>query len=445
MAPPRKRQKTSNMVNKDTNTGPTRPSGDRPVRHTKSRFSRPRQPSANTSVNNDIIDENSQNDQSNTALNIDYAKLAAEILRQQNSNLSVQLDTRDNVADNRNDSVTQSPYSAVQNSQQTHTLATENRQNDTVSAQLLPPLSTLPLNGEHAINDVNSSSLTNIPVHQSPASTVQPSSSVQNNMYSLIDQLLMSQPVSLNSGTQSQFGRITDLSGGIPLGAHVPQKTKDKIWADDYIDLRSLLSTEVESDPWSITLAPSTIALQSNHSNSQHKKPPLSFHEWTEAFHIYTAIYVQKFPQEAPNMLKYMSTIRELYDLKNIYAVHYYDETFRLLRKSNHQHWQMPIRELHDKALYKKRPNQFQTHPTRNNNYSNRTEQPFLGPRDGTCHIYNKYQSCNRKNCIFQHVCKSCRGPHPQIICPRSNKYQHNTTNNKQTPKPQHTPQPGKK
>lgn len=76
----------------------------------------------------------------------------------------------------------------------------------------------------------------------------------------------------------------------------------------------------------------------------------------------------------------------------------------------------MPIRELHDKALYKKRPNQFPTHPTRNNNYSNRTEQPFLGPRDGTCHIYNKYQSCNRKNCIFQHVCKSCRGPHPQII-----------------------------
>ena len=262
---------------------------------------------------------------------------------------------------------------------------------------------------------------------------MQPSSSVQNNIHSLIGHLLMSQPVSLNSGTQSQFGRITDLSGGIPLGAHVPQKTKDKIWADDYIDLRSLLSTEVESDPWSITLAPSTIALQSNHSNSQRKKPPLSFHEWTEAFHIYTAIYVQKFPQEAPNMLKYMSTIRELYDLKNIYAVHYYDETFRLLRKSNHQHWQMPIRELHDKALYKKRPNQFQTHPTRNN-YSNRTDQPFLGPRDDICHIYNKYQSCNRINCIFQHVCKSCRGPHPHIICPRSNKIQPNTKTSSHSP-----------
>jgi hypothetical protein len=211
MGPPRKRQKTSNIViNKDTNTGTARPSGDRPVRQTKSRFSRPRQPSASTSGNNNIIDEHSQNEHSNAVLNIDYAKLAAEVLRQPNSNQNVQLDTRDNVADNRNDSVTQSntplPNSAVQNSQQSHALATEhpvhaNRQNDTVSAQLLPPLSTLPLTGEHSINDVNSSSLTNIPVHQSPVSTVHPSSSVQNNLHSLIDQLLMSRPVSLNSGT----------------------------------------------------------------------------------------------------------------------------------------------------------------------------------------------------------------------------------------------------
>ena len=68
------------------------------------------------------------------------------------------------------------------------------------------------------------------------------------------------------------------------------------------------------------------------------------------------AIHVQKYPNEASHMLKYMSTVRELYDLKNIYAVHYYDETFRLLRKTNHQPWQVPLRELHDKALHKKRP-----------------------------------------------------------------------------------------
>ena len=160
MGPPRKRQKTSNIViNKDTNTGTARPSGDRPVRQTKSRFSCHRQPSASTSGNNNIIDEHSQNEHSNAVLNIEYAKLAAEVLRQQNYNKNVQLDTRDNVADNRNDSVTQSntplPNSAVQNSQESHALATEhpvhaNRQNNTVSAQLLPPLSTLPLTGEHS-------------------------------------------------------------------------------------------------------------------------------------------------------------------------------------------------------------------------------------------------------------------------------------------------------
>lgn len=78
-------------------------------------------------------------------------------------------------------------------------------------------------------------------------------------------------------------------------------------------------------------------------------------------------------------MFQYMSTIRELYDLKNIYTVHYYDETFCLLRKFNHQPWRTPIRELHDKALYRKRPNQIHTQPTRNN-YIKRTYQPFPGP-----------------------------------------------------------------
>ena len=44
--------------------------------------------------------------------------------------------------------------------------------------------------------------------------------------------------------------------------------------------------------------------MRSNHNNSQHnsKIPPLSFHEWTDAFHIYAAIYVQKYPHEAPNI-----------------------------------------------------------------------------------------------------------------------------------------------
>ena len=98
MAPHSKRQTSNIVLNKDTNTGTSRPSGDRPARQTISRFSRPRQPSASTSVNNNISDEHSQNEQSNAVLNIEYAKLAAEVLRQHNSN---QLDTRDNVAYNR--------------------------------------------------------------------------------------------------------------------------------------------------------------------------------------------------------------------------------------------------------------------------------------------------------------------------------------------------------
>jgi hypothetical protein len=60
---------------------------------------------------------------------------------------------------------------------------------------------------------------------------------IGNSLHNVVANVLISQPVSIISGTQSHFGRVTDL-----LGAHVLHKTKEKIWADDYIELRSRFS-----------------------------------------------------------------------------------------------------------------------------------------------------------------------------------------------------------
>ena len=51
---------------------------------------------------------------------------------------------------------------------------------------------------------------------------------------------------------------------------------------------------------------------------------------------------------------------------------------------------------------------------------SNRRSQPFLNNRDrnGTCHVWNTYEVCNRTNCTFKHVCKFCRGPIPKSDVP---------------------------
>jgi hypothetical protein len=52
------------------------------------------------------------------------------------------------------------------------------------------------------------------------------------------------------------------LTSGIPLGAHIPKRIKEKIWANEYIDLSALLPKNVDNDLWSVTFAPNTVTLQ---------------------------------------------------------------------------------------------------------------------------------------------------------------------------------------
>ena len=118
-------------------------------------------------------------------------------------------------------------------------------------------------------------------------------------------------------------------------------------------NLSALLPKNVDNDLWSVTFAPNTVILQ-NQQNVPKPKSFLSFHEWNEAFRIYMAIYIQKFPEDAPHMLKYMSTTKNIYEMKCNESFRYYDETFRLLRKENSQPWQQEIDELYRKAMFMK-------------------------------------------------------------------------------------------
>lgn len=97
-----------------------------------------------------------------------------------------------------------------------------------------------------------------------------------------------------SAGIDSNVLHTSDLSGGIPLGAGVSLRVKQKIWANDFIDLRCLTS-HTPDDNWSVTVAPCQLTLSNRQQQSQSKqKAPLTFTEWTDGFHIYMAIYLQK-------------------------------------------------------------------------------------------------------------------------------------------------------
>ena len=96
------------------------------------------------------------------------------------------------------------------------------------------------------------------------------------------------------------------LDKGIPLGAHLPIKTKQKIWANKFIDLKILVPSFTESD---ISVRLDEHSLQLSNAPATQSTLPLS--QWTQAFYIFMAIFIEKFPEEAPHLLKYAYTIRD--------------------------------------------------------------------------------------------------------------------------------------
>jgi hypothetical protein len=118
------------------------------------------------------------------------------------------------------------------------------------------------------------------------------------------------------------------------------------------MNLADLLPKLDFEDPWLVTLGPSLITMSKQSSKS---KGPLTFYEWTEAFHIYMAIYIERFPSEAPNMLKYMSIVKDAYVMRGTQAFRTYDQSLRLLRARNNFPWQNPIDELFTMSVFPKR------------------------------------------------------------------------------------------
>ncbi|XP_062566820.1 uncharacterized protein LOC134229119 [Saccostrea cucullata] len=205
---------------------------------------------------------------------------------------------------------------------------------------------------------------------------------------------------------------ITD---GIPLGATVPYKIKSKIWSNEFIDLRGLL-THQEEDPVTLLITPGVINLQ----HSRKSKTPLSINQWTDAFLVFTCIVIQQKPNEAPHLLKYMSFIRELQKLHGDSAWRSYDESFRKLRETVDLPWQKPVEELRGKSL---------AVSTKQSN-----GQPFRGKQVGRiggvrfCFAYNQGNKCKSTPCPFTLICQACRGNHPKIKCKSTEKSEHDRT-----------------
>lgn len=188
------------------------------------------------------------------------------------------------------------------------------------------------------------------------------------------------------------------------LSAHVPQAIREQIQKGGFTNLALLLKGSIELQEFA-----SGSTLRINESGQIEVKPReckekiANIEKWTDAFLIFSAIYLTTFPNRTKELLHYMFNIRES-ARKGGFAWRAYDEQFRLRQAVNPSSWAHINPDLWWRCTLSSEPaNQI---------------GPVPPPRKYTCHEFNK-GSCRWPSCRFGHTCSACGGQHPAVSCHR--------------------------
>jgi len=137
----------------------------------------------------------------------------------------------------------------------------------------------------------------------------------------------------------------------LPVDARVAMKFKTKIWQQEYIDFGSLLVNPTLDGKFQLTIQNSNEGLSPALALEPLNKPKkiTSIDIWLQAFHVFVGIYASHYPNEAPGLMKYGSTIQDLAARGHNWR--FYDENFRFLRQSQATslpwgtvHWELWLR-----------------------------------------------------------------------------------------------------
>ena len=236
-------------------------------------------------------------------------------------------------------------------------------------------------------------------IPQEPVQTSDPAAAVQGSVAQVVQDL---------TGEGHTLTSTSITSGPETSRSRVPDKIQSKIWANEYIDLGTLLSSLPGEPKYNFTV-------KSYGSNQpvvslepvQNSKHITSIDQWTTTFHVFVVDYTIRFPDSAPGLMKYSATVRDL-AAKNAHW-RYYDENFRYLRQKSLFPWDEVHWELWLQAHHMTKLSSSNNPP---NSFNRQSKQPF--PR-GFCwkfHQGERYFGCN-----FKHACFKCGGDHPATKC----------------------------
>ena len=191
----------------------------------------------------------------------------------------------------------------------------------------------------------------------------------------------------------------------VALGSRLSPKLKAKIWANEFIDFWSLLTSSPNQDRFSVCLTPSASSSSQPRLTLEPCQPSKTIHtflQWLSAFNTFVAILSEKFPNETPRLMKYSEIVRDISTKPGDW--YFYDEQFRYIRQSapDQYPWDTIHWELWIKAVINFRAKPAQP---KSDMVSPRTRPRQSFPK-GTCWSFHAGRFCG--GCKFEHVCFKC-------------------------------------
>ena len=204
----------------------------------------------------------------------------------------------------------------------------------------------------------------------------------------------------------------------IPLGSTVSSKLKSKIWANEYINFGALISISPSSDKYSLSFNPATISSNQPQLTLEPyqptKKSTALVSGYQPLINAFAAVYSERFPNEAPKLMKYCEIIREISAKPGDWS--FYDEQFRYIRQSapDHYPWDAIYWELWLKAVINFH-GKLQINSEKVYTGSSTRARPRQSFPKGSCWTFHSGRYCS--GCRFEHVCFKCGSKHPASQC----------------------------
>lgn len=189
------------------------------------------------------------------------------------------------------------------------------------------------------------------------------------------------------------------------LYVHVPGSLRQAICRGEYVNLALLLKGGLELQD---LCSSGTLRLTSDGSiearPKEFKEKITDIETWTNAFIVFTSIYITAHPDKAGELLQYLFNIRDCAARQGGSAWRTYDEQFRIRQAANPISWATIHNELWWRCI------QVRSVPQQ-------TAAVFGVRTQYSCDAFNN-GFCQWPSCKYPHVCSGCGLGHRVTECP---------------------------